>query len=311
MRNSRPDLSGIGISNLIKIANEALINGIRFGLDHNYNVHSIKISNHSLLIDYSPTVKNNIAIYSGINQIMCFISSFMGNELKKEQVSNIGVQAIVDQKPYLYVISPFHAIEFAEKGDAITWLKNSMATEHFLSQVEVHFFVEGDTEVTAFPYLFENMGYPLQGHRIKLMEYAQMNLKTALQVMKYKELSYYLLADKDKKDIIEDLKREGYFQTNCHILTIGEFEDYIHPEGLVQILNKLTPGLEITSKDIIDNRERGKNTSRIINDLYFLKDKKSHLPSKPEIGKEIALYWVENGIPEEIQNIINEVMNIT
>jgi len=54
----------------------------------------------------------------------------------------------------------------------------------------------------------------------------------------------------------------------------------------------------------------GKNTSRIVSEYYHSIGQTNRFPGKPRLGQEIANWWIENGIPPEIRQIITDVINI-
>ncbi len=314
MSNEIPDLlKSLNINQILDIAKEALCGGL---LDlREYDIKKISLSDDSVLIHYIPKVKNVVAIYSDICQIMAFIVSFTGKELKMIGVHHIGVEAINEGKTSsenIYIISSIDAAEEAGKGNVIYWLKNSIVNEPITVQKEVLLLVEGSTEIIAFPILFESAGYPIKAHRIKLFGYSEHNLKTLLTILEFKEIHYYLVCDNDKSDEIRNLVRGGYFKLRgYHILKNGEFEDYIEPEVLVKILENINPGIGIPTEFIDINRENGESTSKIIQKYYRLHGKEHVFPGKPKLGEEIAHFWATNGIPKEIEDIIFSVMNIS
>jgi len=230
LSNEIPDLlKSLNINQILDIAKEALCGGL---LDlREYDIKKISLSDDSVLIHYIPKVKNVVAIYSDICQIMAFIVSFTGKELKMIGVHHIGVEAINEGKTSsenIYIISSIDAAEEAGKGNVIYWLKNSIVNEPITVQKEVLLLVEGSTEIIAFPILFESAVYPIKAHRIKLFGYSEYNLKTLLTILEFKEIHYYLVCDNDKSDEIRNLVRGEYFKlSGHHILKNGEWEDYI------------------------------------------------------------------------------------
>lgn len=306
-------LESLNINQILDIVKVALCNGF---LDlKKYDIKKISFSNNSVLIYYIPKVENVIAIYSDICQIMAFISSFAGKELKKMGVYHIGVEAVNESKASsenIYIVSPISAAEDAGKGNIKKWLNNSITNEPITAQKEVLLLVEGSTEINTYPILFESAGYPITAHRIELFAYSEHNLRTLLTILEFKESHYYLVCDNDKSDEIKSLDRGGYFKlSEYHILQNGEFEDYVEPEILVEILENMNPGIGITIEYIEANRKKGKLTSKIIQEYYYRFGKEQVFPGKPKLGEEIAYFWVRNGIPKEIEDIIFSVMNIS
>ena len=293
---------------LLTMARAGLEHGTKLGMT-NFNIIDISIKNKALLIDYQPNVKNKVAIYCDISQVMGFISGLFGDDFETKDIHNIGVQAIVDGKPFIYILSSIDSAKAIGRGEAIYWLKNSIIND--MSLKEVYLLVEGLTEVSAYPILFKAKRYPVDAHLIKILPYSNKNLETMLSILKFKNEKYYLICDRDKTSVIEDLKRKGYFDhNNCYILDKGEFEDYVEAQAIVEILEKMTPGIGITTEYVEENRTRGKKTSKIILDYYYIQGTEYVVPRKPKLGEEIALFWIERGIPKEIEGIILDVMNI-
>ena len=297
------------ITNTIKMA---LKNGPIFGMQKSINVINVVIENKSLVVNYVPEVKNKISVYEDITQIMGFITAFIGADLETKRIYTLGVQAIVDRKPYIYVVSPIVVAKEIGKGNIIYWMNNSIISESFTAQKEIFFMVEGPTELNAYPILFKSMGFNINANRINIISYSNMNLRSLLWISKYKSDLYYLVCDNDKSQEISDLNKEGFFEyNNYHILKKGEFEDYVTSEALVQILERMNPGIGISIEYLDENRCNGKPTSKIITDYYYTRAEMFKFPGKPALGEEIANFWAQNGIPDEIKQIILDVMNIT
>ncbi len=306
-------LESLNIDQILNVAKAALCKGF---LDlKEYNVKNIFLGDNSVIIRYVPKVENRVAIYSDICQIMAFITSFAGEELKKMDVYSIGVEAITEGKTSsdnIYIASTINVAAEIGKGNVVYWLKNSIVNEPLTSQKEVLLLVEGSTEMNAYPILFKSMGYPITAHRIKIFPYSEHNLKAVLSILEFKESHYYLVCDKDKSNEIMNLNREGYFKLGeYHILENGEFEDYVEPEILVNVLENMNHGIGITTEYIDINRKKGESTSKIIQKYYYLYGKKHVFPGKPKLGEEIANFWAMNGIPNAIKDIIFSVMNIS
>ncbi len=335
--NDKVSFGSFGIDQILNVAKVALIKGFQ-GIEEildtskltdkelvmlskqfqgikKYDVKSITLGEGGILIRYIPKVENKIAIYSDICQIMAFITSFAGEELKKVGVHSIGVEAMKGGKKSsdnIYIVSTINVAEEIGKGNIVYWLKNSIVNEPYTAQKEVLLLVEGTTEVNAYPVLFKSMGYPITAHRIKMFPYSEQNLKTVLSILEFKKECYYLVCDKDKSAEIMNLDRRGCFELGSyHILEKGEFEDYIEPEILVKVLEKLNPKIGITIEYIETHRKKGKSTSKIIQDYYYQFGEHYKFPGKPKLGEETAHFWAQNGIPEEIEDIIIGVMNIS
>lgn len=307
-------LDKIGAERILDAAMFVLKSG-SFGLDK-YDIKDIKINEDSLLIYYTPKVENRVAIYSDICQIMSFFVSFIGDDLKKKGVQAIGVEASIPGKlsrDNIYVVSQIDVAKELGKGNIVYWYNNSFRNEPLFNQDEVYLLIEGETEYVAYPILFKSSGYSLVAHRIKLLKYSELDLRSTLKVFAATQHYFYLVCDNDKIEEITDLNREGYFKSNnYHVLSKGEFEDYVESDALVGILETIDPGIGITSEYIESNRYKKKSTSKIISDYYYhIGNKNGYvLPGKPKLGEEIAHFWSQSQIPPEIKSIIYEVMNI-
>lgn len=306
-------LESLNINQILDVTKIALCNGF---LDlKKYNLENISLVDNSILIHYVPNVENKVAIYSDICQIMAFITSFAGEELKKMGIYSIGIEAMTGGKTSsdnIYIVSTIDVAAEIGKGNIVYWLNNSIVNEPITSQKEVLLLVEGLTEINAYPIIFKSMGYPITAHRIKMFPYSEQNLKTVLSILEFKKNCYYLVCDKDKSDEIMNLDREGYFEFGTHhILEKGEFEDYVEPDTLVEILENLNPGIGITIEYIETNRKKGKSTSKIIQEYYYRFGNGHVFPGKPKLGEKIAHFWASNGIPEEIKDTIISVLNIS
>lgn len=303
-------ISQFGEGQIINILKKSLTLGSKMGLEKSYDIKNVKIKDNSILVYYRSEIKNKIAIYVEIAQIVGFIHGFIGKDIKENNILHIGVQSLIDNEPYIYILSPLDAAEAIASGNPIYWLKNSIVNEPILEQKEIFFLVEGESEIVAFPLLFERMNYKIDAHRIKIFPFSKNHLKSILLILKYKNDAFYLICDKDKGKEIFDLKREGLLCENFHILKEGEFEDYIKPDALIEILSSFTPNLKITNDYIVKEKEKGLSTSKIISKYYHNNVVKYPVPKKPEVAKKIALFWIQNGLPSEIEDIILDVMNI-
>jgi hypothetical protein len=301
-------LKHLSISRLLDAAREAL--EIGFGSEKKYKIVSLISKDNAILVEYIPEVRNRTAIYVDICYIISFIYSFLINDLDYINVYNIGVKARVEGKPFIFIISPNESAKEISRGNAIYWLKNSIIEEPFNYPRKIIFLVEGPTEFAAYPILFNAMGYRIDAHNIDIICFAEYNLDTLLAILHHNKERYFLSCDKDKSDKIADLERTGYVGSNYHILEKGEFEDYADSESLTYILELLDPGIGITQDYIESRRKAGKATYKIISEYYNSISQVNKLPGKPEIGREIANYWANRGIPNEFQFIIKGVLNL-
>ena len=283
------------------------------GLDKSFNIKDITIKDYTVIVYYYPEIKNRTAVYMDFARIVSFSYSFLGNskeELSNKNIRNIAVQALVDGESYIYIISSLDAAGAITEGNSVYWLKNSIIEESFLEKQEILLLVEGESEKVAFPIIFESMGYRIDIHRICIYPFSNSNLKSTLEILKYKGDKYYLVCDKDKEKDITDLEREGLLSSNFHLLKEGEFEDYIQSSVLVKILKSLTPNVEISSEYIDGERKQGVLTSKIVSKYYHTNPSGHPAPKKPVIAEKIALYWAENKIPAEFEEVIKAVLNL-
>lgn len=308
-------LKNLPLSQVLDIAQKALEMGPDFPLfgpllEKKYKIISFKLKDNTILVDYIPEIRNRTAIYEDLSYMMSFIRSFLGDDLEDIPVYNIGVQAKLEEKPFIYMLSPIESIKAINNKNVIYWLKNSIIEEPFSYIRKTIFLVEGPTEFAAYPILFNAMGYRIDAHNIDIFCFAKKNLETLISILHHNNERFFLLSDNDKSYEIANLKRIGYLGSNYHILEKGEFEDYVDSSGLIHILESLDPGIGITQDYIESRRKTGKTSSKIISEYYYSINQVNNFPGKPKIGQEIANYWAENGIPDELQTVIKKVLNV-
>lgn len=317
-RNKRKNTSlqkHLPLSQILDFARKALEQGPDFPLfgsklDRKFNILDLKIKDNVLLIEYIPNFKNRAAIYVDICYIMSFLYNLLIADLDSAKIYSIGVQAQVDGKPFIYIVSPNDSVKAIKNKNWIYWLKNSIIFDQFEYPIKILLLVEGQTEANAYPILFDSMGFRIDAHGIDIFPFAESNLKTLLAILNYNKEKFYLTCDNDKRQEIMDLKRRGYISSNYHLLEKGEFEDYATAEELAMILRAMDPSINLTKEYIEERRLKGKNTSKIISEYYNSIGQANNFSGKPALGKEIANYWVTKGIPLEIRQIIANVMNI-
>lgn len=295
---------------ILDFLKEGLRNGINIDLDKSYDVTDITIKNYSILVTYIPEINNKLVIYTDFAQIIGCVHGFLSNDFESQNIRNIGVQARLNGENLIYILSPIDSAKAISTGNTIYWLKNSFVDEPLTAPKETYFLVEGESELVAFPILFNAMNADMEIQKIQLYPYSKKNLKTLLSILNHKQDKYFLVSDNDKKKEINDLVREGLLARNFHILEHGEFEDYIEPEVLVGILESLSPSIGITASDIDEGRNRNKSTSNIISKYYSDNAITFQRPSKPEIAEKAANQWSKIGLPEEIKEIIKKVLSM-
>ena len=300
-----------GRKKILEIIKQALSDGKNHGLDKSFNISKVTISDNAILVSYKSEISNRFLIYNDFALIIGFIHSFLVGEFKKQKIYNIGVQSKFPDDSDLYILSPIESAKAISVGNTIYWLKNSIVNEHLTYPAESYLLVEGESEIEAFPILFRSVNVEMEQYKIKLIPYSKHNLRTMLAVLNLKKEPFLLVCDKDKENEIADLKREGLLNANFHILKNGEFEDYIDPEPLISILKIFTPDIQLKTDYIEENRGRGLGTSKIIAKYYHQESIQNQNPTKPEVAKKIAQFWVDNKIPSEFVDIINRTINLT
>ena len=300
-----------GRKQILEIIKRALIDGKNNGIDKSFNVNKVTISNNAILVSYKSEISNRFLIYNDFALVIGFIYSFLVGEFKKQKIYNIGVQSKFPDDSDLYILSPIESAKAISEGNSIYWLKNSIVNEHLTYPAESYLLVEGESEIEAFPILFRSINVEIEQYKIKLIPYSKHNLRTMLAVLNLKKEPFLLVCDKDKENEIADLKREGLLNANFHILEEGEFEDYIDPEPLINILKTFTPDIDLQAEYIEENRSTGLGTSKIIAKYYHQESILNQNPTKPEVAMKIAQFWVENEIPSEFVGIINRTVNLT
>ncbi|MCK4500860.1 hypothetical protein KAU11_10195 [Candidatus Babeliales bacterium] len=304
-------LENFGEKQVLTIIKQALIDGNKFGLDKNFNVIDVAIKNNAILVYYKSDIYNRFAIYNDFALIIGFVYSFLVGDFDKQKIFNIGVHTKFEGESELYILSPIESAKAISVGNAIFWLKNSLVNEQITYPADSYLLVEGESETEAFPILFRSIGIEIEQYKIKLITFSKHNLRTMLAVLNIKKEPFLLVCDKDKEKEISDLQREGLLDSNFHILEKGEFEDYIDPPSLINILKTFTPDIELNTDYIESNRLRGLGTSKIIAKFYHQESIHNQNPTKPEVVKKIAQYWAQKEMPSEFAAIMKRTLNLT
>jgi hypothetical protein len=300
-----------GEKQILEIIKQALINGRAHGLDKSFNINAVHIKNNALLVYYNSEISNRFAIYNDFALIIGFIHSFLVGEFEDNGIYNIGVHTQFTDESELYILSPIESAKAISKGNTIYWLKNSIVNENLTYPAESYLLVEGESEIEAFPILFKSINIEIEQYKIQIIPYSKHNLRTMLSVLSIKNEPFILVCDNDKSKEIQDLVREGLLNDNYHILTQGEFEDYIAPTSLIKILKDFTPDINLQSEYIEKDRGRNIGTSKIVAKFYHQESIHNQCPSKPEVAKKIADYWVSTEIPKEFKEIMTKMLNIS
>lgn len=181
-----------GEKQILEIIKQALIHGNKYGLDKEFNVKDVEIKDHSLLVYYSSEVGNKFAIYNDFAVIIGFIYSFLIGEFLDNRIYNIGINAELNDKNELYILSPIESAKAISEGNSIYWLKNSIVNEHLIYPAECYLLVEGESEVEAFPILFRAINVDIDQYKIQIVPYSKHNLRTMLSVLNLKKEPFLL-----------------------------------------------------------------------------------------------------------------------
>ncbi|MCK4820004.1 hypothetical protein KA005_29840 [bacterium] len=298
----------MGKEQIFSVLKNALNDGTKFDLDKSFEVAEILIKNNAILVYYKPINRNKFVIYNDFAQLIGFIHGFLINDFESQNIYNIGIHADCGGNKEIYILSPIESAKAIASGNAIYWLKNSIVNEQITFPEETYLLVEGESELIVFPILFKSINVDIEQYKIKIYPYSKFNIKTMLSLLNHKNDTFFLLCDNDKKREISDLKREGLLNSNYHILKEGELEDYAEPSTIIEILKTFTPDIALTPEYIEDNRLRGLGTSKIIAKFYHEESIHNQNPSKPDVAKKIAKYWVMNGVPKEFEKVMNNVL---
>lgn len=299
-----------GAKKILDIIKQALKDGGSHGLGKSFYISDVRIINNALLVYYNSEISNRFAIYNDFALIIGFIHSFLIGEFEENGIFNIGVHTQFADKSELYILSPIASAKAISEGNAIFWLKNSLVNEKLTYPADSYLLVEGESEVEAFPVLFKSINVEIEPYKIKIIPYSKHNLRTMLSVLSIKEEPFLLVCDNDKSKEIQDLVREGLLHDNYHILSKGEFEDYIDSTSLIEILRGFTPNINLQCEYIENDRERNIGTSKIVAKFYHQESIHNQCPSKPDVARKIAEYWVNNEIPYEFKEIMTKMLNI-
>lgn len=296
---------------ILTVLKGALNKGTEFDLDKSFEVNDVVIKDNAILVYYRSRIHNKFVIYNDFAQIIGFIHGFLINDFESQDIYNVGVHADCGDNKEIYILSPIESAKAIASGNAIYWLKNSIVNEQISFPEETYLLVEGESELIVFPILFRSINIDIEQYKIKIYPYSKFNIKTMLSLLTHKNDSFFLVCDNDKKREINDLKREGLLNSNYHILSNGELEDYIDPLSLIDILKTFTPDITLTQEYININRSRGIGTSKIVAKFYHEESPHNQNPSKPDVAKKIAKYWAQHGVPKEFQAIMNNVLECT
>lgn len=300
-----------GETQILEILKNALKDGGNYGLDKNFSINEVIIKNNALLVGYESEIDNRFAIYNDFALIISFVYSFLVSEFEENNIYNIGVRTTFSNKSELYILSPIESAKAISVGNTIYWLKNSIVNENLTYPSASYLLVEGESEIQAFPILFRTLNVEIEQYKVTIIPYSKHKLRTMLTVLNIQKEPFLLVCDKDKEAEIHGLKREGLLNNNFHVLENGEFEDYIEPNSLIEILKKFTPDIDLQVEYIEQHREKEIGTSKIVAKYYYQESSRNQCPSKVDVAIKIAEFWADNEMPVEFKDIMVKTLNLT
>lgn len=175
-------------------------------------------------------------------------------------------------------------------------------------------FIEGDSEEIAIPIIAESLNHDLAEKGIKLI-----NVKGKSKAKKLEQYLAYLkdsgtlpfvVADGDKKlkEKTQDWIGSGILQKDHCRIWNQEFEDLFPIDVIVSSLK------ELKYKDITEDKlELQKNNNSIVHAIRkVIHENNQYALDKPALAEIMAKkVCEENRIPEEISELINQIINTT
>ena len=148
-------------------------------------------------------------------------------------------------------------------------------------------FVEGDSEYTFFPMIFQAMGYTNLGKEVRLYNLEGQGkvkkLRLFLSYLKEFDTKAFIVMDQNK-EIREDLRdfvKEGLLKENHWIMWPKDFEDLFESEMIVAAMKNLSHAKQFAfNMDVctLDNERQRKRVTRILqgymhseNNIDFIK----------------------------------------
>jgi len=173
--------------------------------------------------------------------------------------------------------------------------------------------VEGDTELYAYPHLFRCIKINPRSLGISIISIGGPNVKNMLmhaRILKAYNLPCIIVVDKNK--VSEAQKIEAAKIPNVkmvHALKKGNFEEYLPLELMVEVLNDLCGGEEISKFDV-DSKKPMENQLRELVHEKYPTSRFEHL--KVKLGQEVGRRMVERGLKpdEEITAILEKAKEI-
>ena len=173
--------------------------------------------------------------------------------------------------------------------------------------------VEGDTELYAYPHLFRCININPRSLGISIIPIGGPNVKKMLmhaRILKAYNMPCIIVVDKNK--LAEAQKIEAQKIPNVkmvHALEKGNFEEYLPLELLVEVLNYLCGGDEISKFDVDSEKPMENQLKKLVHEKYPT-SRFEHL--KVKLGQEVGRLMVERGLKpdEEITAILEKAKEI-
>ncbi len=173
--------------------------------------------------------------------------------------------------------------------------------------------VEGDTELYAYPHMFRSIGINPRSLGISIISAGGSDLKKMLmhaKILKVYNLPCIIVVDNNRKrdaEIIEAKKVPNVKM--IHALSKGNFEEYLPLELMIEVLNDLCGGKEISKFDIDENKPV-ENQLRLLVHQKYNYSRFEHL--KVQLGQKVGMLMVERGLKpnSEIVKILRKAEDI-
>jgi len=142
---------------------------------------------------------------------------------------------------------------------------------------KVLIFLEGDSEYFSVPRIFHQLevssGTRLNVRYINLQgkDRAQKNkIKDNLTRLKDDEVEYFFILDKDAREIVAELVREGILDGDHYILWNLNYEDAFSEEVILRSLRKINPELfsQLNLKELQERNAKIKDIKKSIEELF-------------------------------------------
>ena len=173
--------------------------------------------------------------------------------------------------------------------------------------------VEGATELYAYPHLFRCIGINPRSLGVSIINAGGSDLKKMLmhaKILKAYNLPCIIVVDKNKAREAELIEAEKIPNVKkVYALSKGNFEEYLPLELMVEVLNELCGGEEISKFDVDSEKPIENQLCQLIHDKYT-DSRFEHL--KVQLGQEVGRRMVERGLKpdDEIIEILSKAKEI-